>query len=178
MRFKIAYNNSDSKLPKANEKIQADKVRLVDENGEMLGVVPIEEALKKAKSKGLDLVEISPNAEPPVCKMLDFGKFKFEQQRKKNNSKKKQKVAQLKEIKLRPTIDKHDLQVKMNSVLKFLKNGDKVKFTLRFRGREVTHQEIGMNVMDIIKEQTAEVAKIEFGPKMDGKQIIMVISPK
>ena len=153
-------------------------MRLVDEDGEMIGVVTFEEAMKKAKAKGLDLVEISPNAEPPVCKILDFGKFKFEQQRKKNSNKKKQKVVQLKEIKLRPTIDNHDLQVKMNNVLKFLNNGDKVKFSLRFRGREITHQEVGMNIMQKIIDQTEEIAKVEFGPKMDGRQIIMIIAPR
>lgn len=144
----------------------------------MVGVVSITEALKRAKEAGLDLVEVSPDAEPPVCKLLDFGRYKFQQQRKKTDNKKKQRVVHLKEIKLRPTIDKHDYDVKMRSMIKFLTAGDKVKISLRFRGREITHNEIGMNLMHRIKADLAEIAKIELEPKMDGRQIIMIIAPK
>lgn len=144
----------------------------------MLGVLPLREALDTASSKGLDLVEISPNAEPPVCKIMDFGKYKFELRRKRQESRKKQHVQQLKEIKLRPTTDKHDYEVKVRSILRFIADGDKVKISLKFRGREVTHDEIGMNVMLKIKEDTKEVAKVELEPRMEGKQIIMVLSPK
>lgn len=144
----------------------------------MLGVLTVQEGIKLARAKGLDLVEVSPGSEPPVCKMLDYGRYKFQQQRKKTDNKKKQKVAQLKEIKLRPTIDKHDYEVKVRSVIKFIKAGDKVKISLRFRGREITHADIGMNVMERIKTDLAEIAKTELEPKMDGKQIIMILAPK
>jgi translation initiation factor IF-3 len=174
---KIAYNDS-SKLPKANEQILAREVRLIDDLGEMLGVVKTEEALRIASGKGLDLVEISPTAEPPVCKLLDFGKYKFELRRKKQESKKKQHVVQLKEVKIRPTTDKHDYDVKVKNTLRFLASGDKVKISLKFRGREVTHNEIGMDVMNRIKEDTLEVARVEIEPKMEGRQIIMILAPK
>lgn len=177
MEKKIA-NKSGSKLPKINEEIQSSQVRLVDEDGEMVGVVDFDEALNRAKSAGLDLVEVSPDAEPPVCKILDFGRFKFEQKRKQNDGKKKQKTVQVKEIKLRPTIDKHDYDVKMRSIVKFIGQGNKVKITLRFRGREITHSDIGMSVMERILADTEEIAKTELTPRMDGRQIIMVIVPK
>ncbi|MCE3232896.1 MAG: translation initiation factor [Rickettsiaceae bacterium] len=144
----------------------------------MLGVIPTDEAIRMSKAKGFDLVEVSPGAEPPVCKMLDYGRFKFEQQRKKTDNKKKQKIAQLKEIKVRPTIDKHDYDVKMRSVDKFIKAGDKVKVTLRFRGREIAHADLGMDLMNRIKNDAVEIAKAELEPKMDGKQIIMILAPK
>lgn len=144
----------------------------------MVGVTPIEEALQFAKQRGLDLVEISPGAEPPVCRVLDFGKHKFQMQRKDNNNRKKQKVVHLKEIKLRPTIDEHDYQVKMRSVEKFLKAGDKVKFSVRFRGREITHKEIGMELMDRIKADTDEFGKVELEARMEGRQILMILAPK
>ena len=137
-----------------------------------------EEAIAEAESHGLDLVEVSPNADPPVCKILDYGKFKFEAQKKRNEAKKKQKVIEVKEIKLRPNIDEHDYQVKMRSVQKFLDEGDKVKITLRFRGREMAHQELGVNVLNRVREDTDEVAKIEAFPKLEGRQMIMVIAPK
>jgi len=144
----------------------------------MLGVVTIDRAIQVAQSKGLDLVEISPTAEPPVCKVLDFGKYKFDLRRKKQEGKKKQHVVQLKEIKIRPTTDKHDYDVKVRSILRFIADGDKVKISLKFRGREVTHDEIGMEVMNRIKNDVAAVAKTELDPKMEGKQIIMILSPK
>lgn len=144
----------------------------------MVGVVSISQALQAATARGLDLVEISPTAEPPVCKIMDFGKHKFDLRRKKQEGKKKQHVVQLKEIKLRPTTDKHDYNVKLRSIFRFIEDGDKVKISLKFRGREVTHDEIGMDVMLRIKNDTTAVAKVEFEPKMEGKQIIMILAPK
>jgi len=154
------------------------QLRLVDERGEMVGIVTRNEALEMAAEAGLDLVEIAPNADPPVCKILDFGKFKYEEQKKKNEAKKKQKVIEVKEIKLRPSIDDHDYDVKMRSVTKFIGEGDKVKVTMRFRGRELAHQEIGMNVLMRVKDDLDEIAKVEQFPRMEGRQLTMVVSPK
>jgi len=154
------------------------RVRLVDERGEMVGVVLRNEALDMAADAGLDLVEVAPNADPPVCKILDFGKFKYEEQKKKNEAKKKQKVIEVKEIKLRPGIDDHDYDVKMRSMVKFIDEGDKVKVTMRFRGRELAHQELGMNVLMRVRDDLEEVAKIEQHPRMEGRQMTMVLSPK
>ena len=151
---------------------------MIDDNGEMIGVVTIEEALRVASCKSLDLVEISPTAEPPVCKILDFGKYKFDLRRKKHEGKKKQHVVQLKEIKIRPTTDKHDYDVKVRNIRRFIADGDKVKISLKFRGREVTHDEIGMEVMLRIKADVADIAKTELEPKMEGKQIIMILASK
>ena len=161
-----------------NADILNEEVRCIAPDGEQLGVMKTEDAIAAADSHGLDLVEVSPNADPPVCKILDYGKFKFEAQKKRNEAKKKQKVIEVKEIKLRPNIDEHDYQVKMRSVQKFLDEGDKVKVTLRFRGREMAHQELGVNVLNRVREDTDEVAKIEAFPKLEGRQMIMVIAPK
>ena len=161
-----------------NADILNEEVRCIAPDGEKLGVMKTEDAIAEADSHGLDLVEVSPNADPPVCKILDYGKFKFEAQKKRNEAKKKQKVIEVKEIKLRPNIDEHDYQVKMRSVQKFLDEGDKVKVTLRFRGREMAHQELGVNVLNRVREDTDEVAKIEAFPKLEGRQMIMVIAPK
>jgi translation initiation factor IF-3 len=144
----------------------------------MVGVVPIREALLMAEDAGLDLVEISPNASPPVCKILDFGKFKYELQKKENEARKKQKVIEVKEIKLRPGIDEHDYQVKMRSVHRFLEEGDKVKVTMRFRGREMVHQELGMKVLDRVRAELDALAKVEQMPRLEGRQMIMVMAPK
>ena len=163
--------------PRVNRDIRAQEVRLVDENGEMVGVVSLEEALKRSTSVGIDLIEVSPNAEPPVCKILDSGKYKYEAQKKKAEAKKKQKIVAVKEIKMRPGIDTHDYDVKMRSVFKFFENGDKVKVTLRFRGREMAHQQLGMEVLKRVKADTAEVAKVEFHPKMEGRQMVMILGP-
>jgi translation initiation factor IF-3 len=135
-------------------------------------------ALAEAEGHGLDLVEVSPNADPPVCKILDYGKFKYEAQKKKNEAKKKQRVIEVKEIKLRPNIDENDYQVKMRNVNKFLNEGDKVKVTLRFRGREMAHQDLGVNVLNRVKGDTAEIAKVESFPRLEGRQMVMVIAPK
>ncbi|HWA41840.1 MAG TPA: translation initiation factor IF-3 [Hypericibacter adhaerens] len=164
--------------PRINHQINVPQVRLVKEDGTMVGVVSIREALLMAEDAGLDLVEISPNASPPVCKILDFGKFKYELQKKENEARKKQKVIEVKEIKLRPGIDEHDYQVKMRSVHRFLEEGDKVKVTMRFRGREMVHQELGMKVLDRVRAELDALAKVEQMPRLEGRQMIMVMAPK
>ncbi len=161
-----------------NQDIAVRSVRLVDAEGEMIGVVPIQDALRSAEDVGLDLVEISPNADPPVCKILDYGKFNYEAQKKKNEARKKQRVIDVKEIKLRPNIDVHDYDVKMRNARRFIGDGDKVKVTLRFRGREMAHQELGMNVLDRVREELDELAKVEQVPKMEGRQMVMVLAPR
>ncbi len=163
--------------PRINRQITAEKIRLVGANGEMVGVVPLREGLASAEIVGLDLVEISPNAEPPVCKILDYGKFRYHEQKKQQEAKKKQKVIQIKEIKLRPNIDPHDLGIKLKQVEKFLGEGDKVKFTLRFRGREMAHQEIGMNLLRKVQEMLEGKIKVDQSPNMEGRQAVMVVSP-
>ncbi|MFZ5790080.1 MAG: translation initiation factor IF-3 [Pseudomonadota bacterium] len=164
--------------PRINYQINVPTVRLVKEDGSMVGIVPIREALMMAEEAGLDLVEISPNATPPVCKILDFGKFKYEQQKKLAEARKKQKVIEVKEIKLRPGIDEHDYQVKMRSVLRFLEEGDKVKVTMRFRGREMVHQELGLKVLERVRNELDALAKVEQMPRLEGRQMIMVMAPK
>ncbi|MGH6883379.1 MULTISPECIES: translation initiation factor IF-3 [Hypericibacter] len=164
--------------PRINHQINVPQVRLVKEDGSMVGVVSVREALIMAEEAGLDLVEISPNASPPVCKILDFGKFKYEVQKKENEARKKQKVIEVKEIKLRPGIDEHDYQVKMRSVHRFLEEGDKVKVTMRFRGREMVHQELGMKVLDRVRAELDALAKVEQMPRLEGRQMIMVMAPK
>ena len=164
--------------PRINEEIGVMRVRLVDERGNMVGVVGRAEALQMAANAGLDLVEISPNADPPVCKILDYGKFKYEEQKKKNEARKKQKIIEVKEIKLRPSIDDHDYQVKMRSMNKFIEEGDKVKVTMRFRGRELAHQDLGMNVLMRVKEDLDTIAKVEQMPRMEGRQMTMVVAPR
>jgi translation initiation factor IF-3 len=153
-------------------------VRCIDPDGEQLGVLETSEAVRKAEDFGLDLVEVQPNADPPVCKILDYGKFKYEAQKRANEARKKQKIIEVKEIKLRPNIDEHDYQVKMRNVQKFLDAGDKVKVTLRFRGREMAHQDLGANVLTRVRKETDEFAKVEAMPKMEGRQMIMVLAPK
>jgi translation initiation factor IF-3 len=164
--------------PRVNSAITAAAIRLIDERGANVGVVPREKALVMADEAGLDLVEISPQADPPVCKILDYGKFKYEAQKKRAVARKKQKVTEVKEIKLRPNINSHDYEVKMRSMVKFLGEGDKVKVTLRFRGREMTHTELGMKVLDRVRDDLEELAKVEQRPKMEGRQMTMVISPR
>ena len=144
----------------------------------MLGVLSVQDALERARQSGLDLVEVSPNAAPPVCKILDYGKFKYEAQKRANQARKKQKTFDVKEIKMRPGIDQHDYDVKMRAVTKFLETGDKVKVTMRFRGREMTHQEIGMGVLMRVREALEEVAKVEQSPKLEGRQMTMVVAPR
>ena len=161
-----------------NRDIFHETVRCIAPDGEQLGVMSTASAVDVAESYGLDLVEVSPNASPPVCKIMDFGKFKYESQKKKNEAKKKQKLIDVKEIKLRPNIDEHDYQVKMKNVTKFLNSGDKVKVTLRFRGREMAHQELGVNVLNRVRGDTEEIAKVEAFPRLEGRQMVMVIAPK
>ncbi len=161
-----------------NRDIFHETVRCIAPDGEQLGVMLTSNAIDVAESYGLDLVEVSPNASPPVCKIMDFGKFKYESQKKKNEAKKKQKLIDVKEIKLRPNIDEHDYQVKMKNVTKFLNGGDKVKVTLRFRGREMAHQELGVNVLNRVRGDTEEIAKVEAFPRLEGRQMVMVIAPK
>ena len=164
--------------PRINEEIQVSEVRLVAEDAEQLGVVSLEAALQRAADAGLDLVEVSPNASPPVCKIIDYGKLKYQEQKKKNEARKKQKTIDVKEIKLRPNIDTHDYDVKMRNARRFIDDGDKVKVTLRFRGREMAHQELGANVLTRVRQETEEIAKIEAMPKMEGRQMIMVLAPR
>ncbi|MET1755874.1 MULTISPECIES: translation initiation factor IF-3 [Novosphingobium] len=164
--------------PRYNNLIQSDKVRVIDENGENLGVLYTREAIEQAAAVGLDLVEVSPNADPPVCKFLDVGKFRYEAQKKANLARKSQKTQEIKEIKMRPNIDDHDYDVKMRNVLRFIDDGDKVKVTLRFRGRELSHQQLGMDLLRRVQADVAEVAKIEAYPRMEGRQMLMVLSPK
>ena len=164
--------------PKFDDLIQAEKVRVIDENGENLGVMYTNEAIEQANELGLNLVVVSPGADPPVCKFLDVGKYRYEAQKKANAARKTQKTQQIKEIKMRPNIDDHDYDVKMRSVTKFLEEGDKVKMTLRFRGREMAHQELGMNLLNRVRDDTAEIAKIEAFPRLEGRQMVMVLAPK
>ena len=164
--------------PRANEEIQADPVRLVDADGEMVGVIGLQEAIDMAVEVGLDLVEVSPNADPPVCKILDYGKYKYEAQKKANEARKKQKIIEVKEIKMRPGIDDHDYEVKMKAVRRFLDDGDKVKMTIRFRGREMAHQELGLKVLERVREEVDEIAKVEQHPRPEGRLMTMVIAPR
>ncbi len=164
--------------PRVNEVISSPQVRLIDADGENRGIVPTEEALANAVGVGLDLVEISPHADPPVCKILDYGKLKYEQQKKRNEARKKQKTIDVKEIKMRPNIDTHDYDVKMRAIQRFIGDGDKVKVTMRFRGREMAHQDRGMIVLDRVRDELVELAKVEQFPKMEGRQMTMVMAPK
>jgi translation initiation factor IF-3 len=161
-----------------NREITARSVRLVGADGEMIGVVSLRDALYAAEDAGLDLVEVAPQAEPPVCKILDFGKFKYEAQKKANEARKKQKIIEVKELKLRPNIDDNDYDVKMRAARRFLEEGDKVKVTMRFRGREMAHQDIGMSVLMRVREALEDLVKVEQMPKLEGRQMIMVLAPK
>ena len=164
--------------PRVNEDIRVPQVRLIDQDGEMQGVLTTRDALLKAYGVGLDLLEISPNADPPVCKILDYGKFKYEQQKKKNEAKKRQRVIEIKEVKVRPNIDENDYQVKMRAMKSFIDEGDKVKVTLRFRGREMAHQDIGIKVLERIRAELELNTKVEQMPRMENRQMIMVLAPK
>ena len=161
-----------------NDDITVESIRLIDADGEQVGVVSVAEGIGMADEAGLDLVEVSPNASPPVCKILDYGKYKYEAQKKANEARKKQKTIDAKEIKMRPGIEEHDYQVKMRSVRKFLDNGDKVKMTIRFRGREMAHQDLGMRVLDRVRDELDEEVKIEQFPRTEGRLMTMVMAPK
>ena len=164
--------------PRVNDEIRAQQVRLIDQDGEMQGVMTARDAWLRAQSVGLDLLEISPNADPPVVKILDFGKYKYEQQKKRNEAKKKQKVIEIKEIKVRPNIDENDYQVKMRAMKSFIEEGDKVKVTLRFRGREMAHQDIGVRVLERIRSEMDPTTKVEQMPRLENRQMVMVLSPR
>src|ERR1700760_3228172 len=164
--------------PRINEDIRVREVHLIDKDGANLGTVPIADALAKAQEAGLDLVEISPNAAPPICKLLDFGKYKYAEQKKAAEARKKQKVVEVKEIKFRPMIDDHDYDVKMRSMVRFFEEGDKVKVTLRFRGREMAHQELGTRLLDRVKGDIAKFAKVESDARFEGRQMVMILAPR
>src|SRR5262245_17828199 len=164
--------------PRINDEIESPSIRLIDHGGELVCVVSLHQGLQMAYEAGLDLVEVSPNASPPVCKLLDFGKYKYELQKKENEARKKQKVIEIKEIKMRPGIDDHDYEVKRKAMVRFLTEGDKVKVTLRFRGRELVHTDLGAKVLDRVRADLGELGKVEQTPKMEGRQMTMVIGPK
>jgi translation initiation factor IF-3 len=164
--------------PRYDEFITVPKVRVIDQEGENLGVLYTREAIAIAQEAGLNLVEVSPGADPPVCKILDIGKFKYESQKKAAAARKNQKTQEIKEIKMRPNIDEHDYQTKMKAINRFLEDGDKVKLTLRFRGRELSHGELGLKLLERVRDETAELAKVEQLPRLEGRQMLMVIAPK
>ena len=168
----------DQDGPRVNTEIDARSIRLIDADGEMVGVVSLREGLDMAAEVGLDLVEVSPNADPPVCKILDYGKYKFEEQKKRGVARKKQKLIEIKEIKLRPNIDTHDYDVKARAMQRFFEEGDKVKVTLRFRGGEMRHPELGMKLLQQVRTDFEPVAKVEYEPRMEGRQMIMILAPK
>jgi translation initiation factor IF-3 len=168
----------ESTGPKINDAIRAREVRLIDETGQNIGIVSKFDALARAEEAGLDLVEVSPDAEPPVCKILDFGKYKYQEQKKAAEARKHQKIVEIKEIKMRPGIDDHDYDVKMRAIKRFFEEGDKVKVTLRFRGREMAHQQLGMNVLVRVKNDVEPIAKVESEPRFEGRQMVMVLAPK
>ena len=175
------YNNFQKRTrdrgPKSNNRINSPEVQVIASSGENLGILNTNEAISIAKEEGLDLIEIAPNAKPPVCKIIDIGKYKYDAQKKANQAKKKQKKIEVKEIKLRPVTETHDYQFKIKNAQKFISKGDKVKFTIRFKGRELQHSHLGQELMDKIKVDMQEVGKVELDPRFDGKQIIMVIQP-
>ena len=163
--------------PRVNDKIRSNEIRLIGADGENVGVVTPQRAMEMAEEAGLDLVEISPNAKPPVCKIMDFGKFKYEQQKRESEARKKQKIIEIKEVKFRPNTDTNDYDVKMRNVFKFLEGGDKVKVTLRFRGREMAHQNLGRELLERVAADTKDIGRVENFPKMEGRQMVMVIGP-
>ena len=177
--FKPNYFQRRSKPqgPKANERIRAIDVQVIGSDGGNLGTLPLSKAIEMAKQEGLDLIEISPNANPPVCKIMDMGKYKYDLQKKANQAKKKQKTVSLKEIKLRPGTESHDYNFKIKNAKKFITKGDKVKFTVKFKGREMQHTELGKDLMSKIIEETKDVAKVESKPKFEGRQMVMIIQP-
>ncbi|MFP3920539.1 MAG: translation initiation factor IF-3 [Dichotomicrobium sp.] len=164
--------------PRINDSIDAAQVQLIDENGENHGIVDIEQALERASEAGLDLVEVSGAGDSPVCKIMDYGKYKYQAQKKAAEARKKTKTVDVKEIKMRPNIDAHDYEVKMRAIRRFFEEGDKVKVTLRFRGREMAHQQLGMDLLHKVRDETEDYAKVELEPKLEGRQMIMVLAPR
>ena len=171
-------NLKNNNGPRTNEKITASEVRVISSSGKQLGIISIREALNHAEDEGFDLVEVSPDAKPPVCKIIDYGKLKYKEQKSKKEAKKKQKTIEVKEIKIRPGINKHDYDVKMKALSKFIGGGNKVKVSMRFRGREMEHQSIGMDLLKKLTDQVSEFAKVEVPPKPEGRQIMMVLVPQ
>jgi len=163
--------------PRVNDEIRLPEIQLIDHEGQNHGVISTDEAKAIAAEAGLDLVEISPNQRPPVCKILDYGKFKYISQKKASEARKKQKTVDVKEVKMRPNIDTHDYDVKMRNARRFLEDGDKVKMTMRFRGREMAHQELGLEVLDQVRDQLDDISRVEHAPKMEGRQMIMILGP-
>ena len=174
----LNYRAKRDLSPRTNEKIIASEVRVISSTGKQLGIISIREALNHAEDEGFDLVEVSPDANPPVCKIIDYGKLKYKKQKSKKEAKKKQKTIEVKEIKMRPGIDKHDYEVKIKALSKFIGGGNKVKVSMRFRGREMEHQNIGLDLLKKLTEQVSEYAKVEVPPKTEGKQIMMVLVPQ
>ncbi len=164
--------------PRINDAIRSREVRLIDENGENVGVTELDDALERAAAASLDLVEVSPDAQPPVCKILDYGKYKYQEQKKAAEARKKQKTVEVKEIKLRPNINEHDYEVKMRSIKRFFEEGDKVKVTMRFRGREMAFQNLGYDLLQKLKGELAELSKVESEPRLEGRQMVMVLAPR
>lgn len=164
--------------PRVNDEIRLREIQLIDQDGSNHGVIDTQTAIKMASEAGLDLVEIAPNSVPPVCKILDYGKYKFQAQKKAAEARKKQKIVEIKEIKLRPMIDDHDYDVKMRAMLRFFEEGDKVKVTLRFRGREMAHQELGTQLLERVKSDVVKIAKVEQDAKFEGRQVVMVLAPR
>jgi translation initiation factor IF-3 len=164
--------------PRVNREIRVPEVQLISDNGENMGVVAIADALAAASEAGLDLVEISPNSNPPVCKILDVGKFKYQSQKKASEARKNQKIVEIKEVKMRPNIDTHDYEVKMKNIQRFFEEGDKVKVTLRFRGREMAHQDLGIKLLQQVRDETSTIAKVESEPRLEGRQMVMVLAPR
>ena len=177
--FKKNYfqRRTKDKGPKSNNRISSPEVQVIGSDGDNLGIINTNEAISMAKEQGLDLIEIAPNAKPPVCKIIDMGKYKYDAQKKANVTKKKQKIVLLKEIKMRPVTETHDYEFKVKNAKKFIEKGDKVKFTIRFKGRELQHSHLGRELMDKIKIDMQDIGKVELHPKFDGKQMIMVIQP-
>ncbi len=177
-RRPVVSTPAKRKGPRINQDIVAENVLLIDQNGEKQGVMPLHSALEAAAEAGLDLVEVAPGSDTPVCKILDYGKLRFQAQKKRSEAKKKQKSADLKEIKMRPNIDVHDYQVKIRAMKRFFEQGDKVKVTIRFRGREMAHQDRGRALLERVREDFADTAKVEFEPKVEGRQMMMVMAPR
>ena len=174
----LNYRAKRDLSPRTNEQIIASEVRVISSTGKQLGIISIREALNHAEDEGFDLVEVSPDAKPPVCKIIDYGKLKYKEQKSKKEAKKKQKTIEVKEIKMRPGIDKHDYEVKIRALSKFIGGGNKVKVSMRFRGREMEHQNIGMNLIKKLTEEVSKYAKVEIAPKLEGKQIVMILVPQ
>ena len=174
----LNYRSKKDFVPRTNEKIIASEVRVISSSGKQLGIISIREALNHAEDEGFDLVEVSPDANPPVCKIIDYRNLKYKEQKSKKEAKKKQKTIEVKEIKIRPGISKHDYEVKIRALSKFIADGNKVKVSLRFRGREMEHQNLGMKLLNKLTEEVSEYAKLEIHPKPEGKQIVMVLVPQ